>query len=134
MKKTFVIIIALIVGAAGFFGGMKYGQRQNGVSTQQSSALQTIGGRRFSGGAGENANGNFINGQIISMDDKSITVQLRDGGSRIVFFSPTTQIRKSVEGSVKDLLNNENITVTGKQNSDGSVTADSIQLRPLNQK
>jgi len=129
MKKIFIIIIiAVVVGAAGFFGGMKYGQSQNSASTQQSSALQTTG-RRFSGVAGGSANGNLVNGQIISMDDKSITVQLRTGGSKIVFFSTSTQVVKSVAGSVKDLLNNENVMVTGTQNSDGSITANSIQLR-----
>ena len=47
-----------------------------------------------------------------------------------LIFSNTTQISKSAAGSLADLKVGESITVNGSTNSDGSITAQIIQLRP----
>ena len=72
----------------------------------------------------------MVSGDIISKDAMSITVKLRDGGSKIVFFSDTTEISRFASGSASDLLVGKSVMVNGKTNDDGSVTAQSIQLRP----
>lgn len=131
MKNNIVstILIAVIVGAATFYGGTVYGQ--NSKSLQANTFQQ--GGRQFgAGGQGGRPGmaGNLANGEIMSKDDKSITIKLRNGGSQFIFFSPTTQILKSTAGTADDLLNGANITASGTTNSDGSVTAQMIQIRP----
>ncbi len=126
MKKIYLIIIIVVIGVAGFVGGMYYGSLQSASKSQQASPSQ--GTQRFSRGTG--ANGGMISGQIVSFDDKSITVQSRSGGSEVVFYSSSTSVEKSVFGSVKDLSDSAEITVIGSQNSDGSITAQSIQIRP----
>ena len=86
------------------------------------------GGRR---GGGNFAGGGLVGGEILSTEEKSLTLKLRDGGSRLVFFSSGTQILKSATGTIKDFVPGEQVVVTGAENTDGSITAQSIQLRPF---
>lgn len=133
MKDTKMIIlpiVLLIVGAAlGFFGGMKY---------QQAKAPTSFNGmgRRFGqmgGNGGPNGGMNFrpVVGEILSMDDKSITVKMQDGSSKIALISGSTAIEKTTAGAKSDLATGVRVAVIGTQNSDGSVTATSIQLNPM---
>lgn len=140
-----VIILVIIVGGGSFYGGMKYAQSKNAVGRnasvagfqnlspeerqQRLSQLQTSGGG--SGAIGQNRKG-FISGEIIKKDENSITVKLPDGGSKIIFLSSTTNIGKTVDGSVADLEVGRQVMVNDSVNSDGSVTAQSIQIRPKN--
>lgn len=145
MNKTIITIaVIIIVGAGSFYAGTKYDQSQslaaagsagNGQGNFQRGGGQGNGGRR--GGTGNN--GGFSGGQIIAKDDKSITIQLRDnrtpdgqqaGGSKIIFLSDSTQVMKAVSGSLKDLSIGQNITAMGSANPDGSITAQTIQIRP----
>ncbi|MCX6718314.1 MAG: DUF5666 domain-containing protein [Candidatus Staskawiczbacteria bacterium] len=118
-----VIIILVIVGGS-FFGGMLYGKSQNSRSFAGNGTFQTRINRAGTGG-------NFISGSIISKDATSITLQLPNNtGSKIIFYSDTTQIAKSATGTANDLATGTSVSVTGTTNSDGSVTAQSIQIRP----
>jgi len=137
-KKIITLIIVIIVGAGAFYGGMRYGQSQGATSSlaSQSSALGQ-GRQRIAGGNGAGAgnftgtnSAGFVSGQIIAKDDKSITIKLRDGGSKIVFYSVSTQVNKMASGTVNDLTVGEQVTANGQANSDGSVSAQMIQLRP----
>ncbi len=140
MKTKQNLIIAIIVtfviaGGGGFFGGMKYGQSSSpagkagqygfpGGLGMRTNAPGSTAGARLRGGSG------FVNGDIISKDDKSVTVKNRAGGSQIIFFAPSTAIGKTTSGSAADLTVGENIMVNGTANPDGTVTATNIQIRP----
>ena len=131
MKKTLLIFFAAVIIVAGgaFYGGMKYGQSKNSFPKNFSQNNQ----QSPQGSPGLNGKGsgmNLINGEIIAKDDKSITVKLQNGGSKIIFFSDSTEISKTAEGSINDIEVGKQITVTGEQNSDGSYTAKTIQLSP----
>lgn len=135
MKKIIIIIIAIVfIGSGSFYGGMKYGT--NKATTNIQNMRQVRGQQFVSGGAGGPRSGQgsgegFTAGEIISKDDKSITIKLRDGGSKIIFLTTTTPVTKSATGSMEDLSAGTQVVITGKANPDGSLSAESIQIRPL---
>ncbi|MBU6390371.1 hypothetical protein KGQ31_02390, partial [Patescibacteria group bacterium] len=89
--------------------------------------------QRGSGSANRPGAGGVAAGDIIAEDNQSVTLRLRDGSSLIVFYSPSTKVMKSTEGSMTDLVTGASIMIQGTQNSDGSITAQSIQVRPASQ-
>lgn len=129
MKNTNIIITVLlvaIVGGGAFFAGVKYQQGKQPTA------------RQFNGAAGQrNVMGanrigfRPVSGEIISSDDKSITVKLNDGNSKIVFLAGNTNINKAAQATKSDLKVGEKVAVTGQENSDGSVIAQNIQLNPV---
>jgi hypothetical protein len=128
MKKAILIIvaIAIVVGGLSFYGGMKY---------QESKIPKGVAGRNFQNTGGLNGStgqrsSNFSNGEIVSKDDKSVTIKLGDRGSKIIFYSDTTEISKFVAGTANDLEIGKSVTINGTTNQDGSLTAQSIQIRP----
>lgn len=156
-----VIIVIIVVGAGAFYGGMKYAASKtprgefSSQNTEQFRNLSPEEQRQRLGEFGANignlgsrlrerGGNNFANGEIIAKDGQSITVQLlarpnstgqnsdeQESGSRLVFFSETTEVTKTAEATSSDLEINKTVLVTGKQNSDGSLTAETIQLSPL---
>ena len=135
-NKKIVLMVAgaLVIAGLSFWGGVKYGQSKS-TSTQLSSRMgsfsqngmgQNIGRTNIRGGI----NGGMVSGEILSMDTKSVTIKLNDGGSKIVFFSPSTKIEKTIDGVAGDLIVGKQVSVVGPANSDGSVNALSIQMRP----
>ncbi len=128
MKKNQLVIIGsaiiLVVIVSGtFYGGMLYSQstKKNLPFSQQNQGTSIRGNKP--GGAGLNF------GEIISKDDKSITIKLTDGGSKIIFYSANTEVGKFVNGTPDDLSVGQTVSVNGSANQDGSITAQSVQIR-----
>ncbi len=138
IKPLYVIIIVVIVGAAAFLGGIHYQKSRpfsgdqifqrsgNGQFRQQFGGAQGGQGGQFVG----RRNGGAVMGEILSTDANSITVKLPDESSKIVVLSGSTAINKSANGTKDDLKAGERVAVFGTANSDGSVTAQNIQLNP----
>ncbi len=134
-----VILTLLVAGAGGFYGGMKYQQTkapQNigfmvGAATGGGRMFRTFNGEAGAGVAGSvgGMRANFANGQVLSLEGKTLTLKTQDGGSKIVFLTDATQIQKMDKAAVSDLMNDKYVTITGTTNSDGSLTAAAIQLR-----
>lgn len=132
-NKIIFAIIVIIIGVGAFYAGVKYGQR--GFSTGGPQGFNRGDFQNLPGGAagrfqGRTAGANFLFGEITAKDEASITVKLPAGGSRIIFYSESTEIGKFVKASAADLEIGKTISVNGKANSDGSITAQSIQVRP----
>lgn len=131
-KHLGVLIVALlVVGGCAFYGGVAYAKHS--VSAARQAAFGGAGGQNrgtfAGGGAGRNMGG-LTTGEILSKDDKSLTIKLRDGGSKVVFYSDSTKVGKSVTGTSADLVSGQQVTVIGTANSDGTLTAQTVDIRP----
>lgn len=131
--KIVIAVIAgiLVVGGGSFYAGTKFaggGSRPDFAQIEQGGQMR--GGPDAAGGMQnrQGAMGGGTTGEIIAKDDTSITVKLADGSSRVVTVSSSTSVSKMTSGSATDLVIGENVVVMGTTNSDGSVSAQSIQL------
>ncbi|MFA6410794.1 MAG: hypothetical protein WCW26_04450 [Candidatus Buchananbacteria bacterium] len=129
------IVILITVGAISFYSGMAFGQskKTKGFGQLQGFENQQLGqsAKRMQGTGGANrGNGGMISGEIISKDDKSITIKLGQNGSKIIFYSTSTEVGKYAKAEIGELAAGQNIMVFGQTNQDGSVNAQSIQIRP----
>lgn len=126
-KNITIGIISVVLIIAAFFVGKSYG-----ASHAAATAPTTGGGFNrtgMTGGAGGGRGGGTM-GQVVSMDVTSITVSTPGGGSKIILYSPTTTVAKSTQGTIKDITVGSIITANGPANTDGSITANAIQIRP----
>jgi Cu/Ag efflux protein CusF len=129
-KNTMLIIAVILIVVAligGFFGGMMY--QKNQVSTL-AGAVRGNYAARF-GQAGQNAAAfRPVRGQVLSMSANSLTVKMSDGSTKIVVLSSTTAFMQSAQAVLSDVKTGDTVNVVGTQNSDGSVTAQQVQINP----
>ncbi len=135
MRKIWVVVIAVVCAGVFFYVGMVYGKNTassssagRGGSFAFSSSTRAGFGAR--GGTGTGGTGGVVTGQVISTNADSMTVQLANGNSQVVFFSSSTDIEKPSPVPASELTDGTEVIVTGSSNSDGSVTAQMIQVRP----
>lgn len=129
-----MIIGGVILAGIFFSGGVAYGKGHT-ASAQTAGGARGAAGAQFAArggarGAGGAAGGGFVTGTVLSKDALSFTVSTMGGGSKIVFLGTATPVTKTVSGSSADLVTGANVMVTGQTNTDGSVTARSVELRP----
>lgn len=115
-----VIITAIVAATGGFFAGVKYQQSKFprfGINRSQSTQRPGLNFRP-------------VNGEIIDIDENSLTVKLSDNSSKIILLTNSTAVSKTSQGEKEDLKIGEKVMVLGTENSDGSITAQNIQLNP----
>lgn len=133
--KTILPLILVLVGLGVGFGGGYYFRNYQLSKTRANFGangnFQRFNGARTNGQNGTGMMGRGgVSGSIISMDDKSITVKMQDGSTKIVLFSDATTYSNTVSVTKSDLKVGDNVAVFGATNSDGSITATSVQLNP----
>jgi hypothetical protein len=120
-----IVLVAVVVAVGAFFGGITYAG-----STAKSGGQPGARNGQWNGQprSGANRAGGAVAGEVLAKDDKSLTVKLADGGSRLVFYSPSTSVVTAVSSTVADIAVGKQVMVTGSAGSDGSVTANLIQV------
>ena len=135
-------VLGLVLLGGGFAAGMTVGKgsaETGGASASPSGAA----GRGFvTGGAGARgaagaAGQQLLTGRVISVNDGSITVEVRTGGgqgasptvaSEIILVGSSTRIVRTTETDIKatDLKANDQIQIVGTTDATGSVSASAI--------
>ncbi|MES2135069.1 MAG: hypothetical protein V4449_02425 [Patescibacteria group bacterium] len=128
-KKIIVGIVVVVLLAGSFYGGMVYGKSSTPVRGQFGNG-QFSGNPAGMGGMRAGMGGGLTAGEIISKDATSVTIKMQDGSTKIVLIGESTQVMKTSAGSADDLSVGTNVAVTGTTNSDGSITGQSVQIRP----
>ncbi|MBP9817175.1 hypothetical protein KBC75_00275 [Candidatus Shapirobacteria bacterium] len=132
-----LVLVAVIFGAGGFFGGMKY-QQSKAPNFNFGDRAGMVGqfGNRQGGGMGQNGTqarrmGGQTYGDILSLDDKTMTVKMADGSSKIILLSDSTSFNKEATGTKTDLKVGDKVGVFGQSNTDGSISAQMVQINPV---
>ncbi len=139
-KKIIVsVVVCLVIAILSFSGGMIYAGKN--IKDANASRMNQFTQRGFNQGDGQRfggqglarggMGGGFVSGEVLFIDNKSMTVKTQNGGSKIVFFSPTTKVEKTVDGTTADVIVGKQVMITGVANTDGSVNATSVELRTI---
>lgn len=121
----FVIVVVAFVGGWFIGKGMASAASGRGAFALSSSTRTGFTGGGRAGGAG----GGFVAGQIMSVSSSSLTISLPNGNSEIVFYSDSTSVIKPMPAPISSLTPGTMVMIGGTANSDGSLTAQSIQVR-----
>jgi hypothetical protein len=145
MKPAQIVIgavIAIALAGGGFAAGMTVGKGSGAEAAASASPSGTagrgpvtgrVGGQGGSGALG----GQAMTGRIISVNDGSITIEVRQAGaqgasptvtSQIVLIGSSTRIVKTVESDIKlsDLKANDQVTIVGATDASGNLAATAI--------
>ena len=148
--KTPQIVIAGVLGlvllGGGFATGMTVGRSSGTAATAAASPSGAVGrigqggagGRGALGGQGA-AGQQLLTGRVLSVNDNSITVEVRQPGaqgasptvtSEIVLIGSSTRIVKTTETEIKasDLKANDQIQIVGTTDTSGNVSATAIVI------
>lgn len=150
MKNNYqTVAMIVIAGVLGYFIGMNFpinkqttaetspftNQRMVGRNGQNNQAA--VGGSTVRGNTTRNntqrggmMGARPISGEIIALDDKSMTIKLTNSTSKIVLFDTGMIVNKMATGTATDLKVGGKVAAFGKENADGSMTAQNVQLDP----
>jgi len=125
MKNNLVVFIIVGLGITGvsFFAGLKYQQSKtpNFANMTRDQVNQQRPNRAVSGL-------DTIQGSIIDKDENSLTIKMTDDSSKIVLVSDLTKINITSQATSEDLKLDSQVIIFGKTNSDGSISAETIQV------
>lgn len=127
-----LIILILVAGGGGWYGGMQYQKSKGPTLPNGASASQFR--QRFGNINGnfrnQFANGGAVRGEVTAIQGGTLTVKLTDGSSKLVILGSSAAINKTATAAVSDITVGTTIQAIGTANSDGSVTATTVDLNP----
>ena len=132
-----IVLLALVAGS--FYGGTLYGKQQAEASLPEAlwQRMGTMGRGDVSGAdaqerglGGFGGQGGGLMGQIEEIDGDTLIITNVSGQQTRVQITETTLIEKYASVTVAELEPGEQVTVSGSENEDGSITARSVQVAP----
>ena len=141
------VVVGLVLIGGGFALGMTVGRSGTAAEANASASPSGAAGRFGAGGSGALGRGGagqgagagqqLLTGRVISVNDGSITIEVRSAGaqgasptvtSQIVFVGTATRIVKTAEQDIKasDLKANDQIQIVASTDASGTVSASAI--------
>lgn len=121
-------VITLIIGIGIGYAGAGALARSTAPQFARGNFTAGSPGGAMRGGSANG--GGFLSGTIVKEGQNTMTLNTRDGSSHVVFITPDTNVSKSVDGTIADVSVGSTVIISGTINSDGSVSANLIQMRP----
>lgn len=136
MKENQMLVnafLALFLVAGSFWAGMQYQKRGQAGPQGQFGPRGMLTGTVPQGqnATRDNRTGfRPISGDIMAREDKTLTVKMADGSSKIVLLTDQTKVNRENEVTWEELKAGEKVMVMGQEGSEGAVTAERITLNP----
>jgi hypothetical protein len=143
MNKTIIVIVAIIVAvvlaAGSFYGGMAYQRTQTANTRAAFFATRGLdaNGTNPNGTQGQGQSqrrgffGGGTTGQIKTIEGNVITLSTPQNVTT-VNLSDTTQIEKTGPGVLSDLTPGLTVVVSGQRDANGNIAATNIMIMPAN--
>lgn len=134
-KRNIVVpvlaVLVVVAGVGGFFGGMQYQKsKQPAAPSFGDRGSMNFNGNINRGRTVGNIGGGMVRGTVTAVQGSTITVQDTSGSSKLVITGSSTTVENTVSASLSDVAVGTSVMASGTSNSDGSVTATTIQLNP----
>ena len=125
-----VVLAAVLFGAAGFYGGGTYQKSQatSGFAGRFGGGAGGFGGAGGAGGAARSG-ANITTGTVIAADAQSITVKSASGGSKTLFISAQTEVSKQQVLTATDVKVGDQVAAFGTA-ANGGIDARMVQIVP----
>ena len=120
------------INAFGRMNGQQY--TQNGTNGQRSGRM--MGGNNVANGnvapgvGGGMMGRGAVTGEVTAKDDKSITIKMNDGSSKIVILGSNITYTESTTAKPESVSIGSKVAVFGTTTADGTTTATSVELNP----
>ncbi len=131
MQKNMIIVVvvAFLVGTGAGYAGSHAFARPDAFAQQGDTAMFARNGMNATRRGMFGGNG-MLTGTVTQNANGNLTLNTRDGSSHVVLLNASTTVSKSVAGSLSDIAAGTNVIISGTPNSDGSISASFVQLRP----
>lgn len=138
MNKQIItnIIIGISVGVLAFIGGLKYAEMNPGKIAPSEYGQGNFRMRQNGSGTTQRQTGTRMGfrpifGEILSIDENTMTVKQADGSTKIVVLTDKSSASTQTEVKISDIKEGAKVSVMGTEGEGGTVTAQSIILNPV---
>jgi len=132
-KKYLLIVGIVLLVSISFFLGFSVNKnkdyRNKNFQPSNEQGMKSFGGdKNLTDTKNQKGFGGMISGEIIKMDEKSITVKDKDNNSIIVTLSASTTFQKITSGSLDDIQIGSKVSVFGQSSTGFVGKAQTVQI------
>jgi len=138
MNKQIIInlIIGVSVGVLAFIGGLKYAEMNPAKIAPSQYGQGNFRMMQNGSGSAQKQTGTRMGfrpifGEVLSIDENTMTVKLSDGSTKIVVLTDKSAASTQTEVKISDIKEGTKVSVMGAEGEGNTITAQSIVLNPV---